>query len=44
MLTMRMGDVRWEDNRIVDLLADFVIKIGIPDEIRDGYSPYSMCC
>jgi hypothetical protein len=41
MLTMRMGDVRWEDNRIVDLLADFVIKIGIPENIRDGYSPYS---
>jgi hypothetical protein len=41
MLTMRMGDVRWEDNRIVDLLADFVVKIGIPENIRDGYSPYS---
>jgi hypothetical protein len=41
MLTMRMGQVRWEDNRIVDLLADFVVKIGIPEDIRDGYNPYS---
>ena len=43
MMMMRMGDSLWVDSKLKEVIAEYVIKAGIPEDVRSGYSPYSSC-
>jgi hypothetical protein len=38
-----MGESLWKENKLKEVIAEIVLRAGMPDSVRAGYGPYSSC-